>query len=452
MLGALGLVIGLGILCVSCGSSKQSEGATPKKEDKEEPAPARAVAKQEDPPATGLRNECLSVRETSAAALSQLGCYPGGTQSAREKTDQVRAGYLEMYGKTLPEGLIIMKSPDNEAVSEGMGFAGLLFANEPETYWQLYSARKEYFLTDRGVMAWKVSPEGRQIIRDSASDGDQDWIASELMVLDQIQCGAQQMPEGMTLESFRADIQRDLDAFWTNHIKEKSGRYLFLPTNGSWARRGDGKDVYYTNYSDPHFLRMFAEFDPSHDWTQVASDTQELNQLVLSNYESLGHAGQNPMPAKVFVQVSSSGTYSVENYYTRSKREGVSGDAVVDNEADSIRFFLRQARAAVLDDDQAAQQMLRQIVSTANITGPSSAHIYAGADGAPSPLGWNNTLAITLYGTAVLGSGEAQEAESFFCSTLNNFQGTYFGAWSGAKDYYYDQSLILQSLDLAINR
>ena len=44
--------------------------------------------------------------------------------------------------------------------------------------------------------------------------------------------------------------------------------------------------------------------------------------------------------------------------------------------------------------------------------------------------------------------------EALLGSVLANFSGTdgehFFGEWDGAKNYYYDQSLILQELDLAV--
>lgn len=407
-------------------------------------------------PTTNLRTECLTVSQTSTIQLSQLGCLTGGVQTARQRIEEDRTAYLQLFGQVLPNGTIIIKKPDNEAVSEGIGFAGIIYsannsAETQATFWQIYHGRNAYFVRENGVMAWSLNPDGSLKIADSASDGDQDWIAAELMVLNKIQCGQWQTPSDISPDSLRTQIQNDLNAFWTNHIKERNGRLLFLPTNGSWAVRGDGRDIYYPNYPDPHFLKLFAAFDPSHDWTKLTNDAQALNQAVLDNHSNLGAVGQNPMPAKVFVKVAADGTFSVENYYTISRSEGITGDAVQDNEADAIRFFLRQARYAILDGDQTTQTMLNQILSLAHITNPSSAHIYAGADGAPSHFGWNSTLARASYGIAVLGSGDAEKAEKFFCTVLEDHHGQYFGEWEGAINYYYDQSLILQTLDLAFN-
>ncbi|MDD5382673.1 MAG: hypothetical protein PHH60_03350 [Candidatus Margulisbacteria bacterium] len=418
------------------------------------------------PPTPSLRTECLSVSQVSTAQLSQLGCLTGGVQTARQRTDEARSGFLQLFGQTLPNGTIIIRRPQADAPSEGIGFGGVIYGvsgsiaagglilsssssqENQQAFWSLFNARREYFLQPNGVMAWLVSASGQVVSTDSASDGDQDWIGAELEVLNRIQCGQWQLPAGMTLDSFRSQIQGDLDAFWTNHIRERGGRLLFLPTNGAWAQRGDGRDVYYPSYSDPHFLRLFAAFDQGHDWARLVSDVQALNQVVLSAHDRLGAAGQNPMPAKVFVRASG-GNFSVDNYYQISRHEGVSAADCTDNESDSIRFFLRQARAAILDGDQTAREMLSQILTIASITDPASAHLLAGSQGAPSPLGWNNTLARASYGIAVLGSGDSTRAQTFFCTVLDNHRGQYFGEWDGAREYYYDQSLILQMLDLA---
>ncbi|MBN2057944.1 MAG: hypothetical protein JW782_04050 [Candidatus Saganbacteria bacterium] len=437
----------------SSGCSRKSSSSGPANTSSASSATSEPEIPQAAPVPITLRNECLPVRITSTAQLTQLGCLTGGAASVNAGIEEVRNNYLGLFGHQLGNGTLIVRRPDDFAVSEGIGFGGLIFsasstAESQAAYWQLYNARNNYFLQPSGVMAWSLNLDGSVRSSDSASDGDQDWIASELIMLDRVQCGQVNLPDSLSLTAFRDQVQRDLNAFWDNHIRERGNRLIFLPTNGTWAQRGDGRDVYYTNYADPSLLRLFAAFDPAHDWNRLANDVQALNQEVLQAHSSLGAAGQNPVPAKVFIQVNSQ-NFTVENYYEISRREGVTGDALVDNEADAIRFFLRQARAAVLDNDHTAQENLRQIVQIARITDPASAHLYAGAEGAPSPFGWSNTLARASYGLAVLGSGDTSSAEAFFCSVMNDRHDAYFGEWAGARDYYYDQSMILQIMDLA---
>ncbi|MFH1347461.1 MAG: hypothetical protein ABIH22_02110 [Candidatus Margulisiibacteriota bacterium] len=464
--------------CNSCDKQRKIAPPVPTSTSAATTAAARPAAKPLAKPAEvapvhtapslgTLLSKCLNLPKTPINSLSQLGCLVGGTKSAREKINEARSAYLKLFGQNLEKGTIILRKPKNDAVSEGIGFGGVLFGvsgglaaaglalsggNSQEnqhSFWQLYNARNAYFLQENGVMAWLVNADGSVQSTDSASDGDQDWIASELIVLNQIQCGKWQMPSSLTLQSFRAQIQKDVNAFWKNHVRERNGRLVFLPSNGSWARRGDGRDVYYASYPDPHFLGLFAEFDPAHDWRKLADDVQNLNQTILNNHQNLGASGQNPMPAKVFVKVNSNGRFLVENYYEISRNEGIPEVDLVDNELDSIRFLLRMARAAVMDGDRSAKKISQQLLTIANISGPSSAHILAKSKGAPSPLGFNNTLARASYGIAVLGSGDASKAERFFCTVMNDHQGQFFGEWDGAKNYYYDQSLILQILDLA---
>lgn len=379
----------------------------------------------------------------------------GPGDGLKEKVENVKKGYIELYGKTLPGGLIILKSPDNEAVSEGIGFAGIILAQSDDAksrqeYLQLYLARKSYFLKENGVMAWKIDVDGNKIGNDSASDADQDWIASELMALEKIKSGKWALPAGATIEGFKQEIQKDLDAFWEAHVKSENGRLLFLATDGSWAQRGDGRDIYYTSYADPHFLKMFAEFDSDnqHDWTKLSKDVLDLDKEICKNYTTLGAAGLNPIPAKVFVSVASGGTYTVENYYTISKQEGVTGDDIKDNEMDAIVIILRMSRAAILDNNADAISVLNSILTAANITTPSSAYILAGSTGAPSKWGWNNTVARTSYGLAVYAADGSVKADPFITTVENDYKVKYFGEWDGAKAYYHDQSLILQMLDL----
>jgi len=386
----------------------------------------------------------------------------------RGKIEEATSGYMKLFGKILPKGTVIINKPGNTAISEGVGFSGLIFCKSGKIgadglvlsqdrsvqsqnrYWQIYKARKEYFLKSSGVMAWEVDGSGNKISEDSASDGDQDWIASEMMVLKKLESGEWKIPQGLGMAGFKKQIQKDLDAFWNSHIKKADGRFIFLATDGSWAKRGDGRDIYYSSYPDPHFLREFSELDKGHDWAKLIKDVQDLNTVIIDNYKKLGAVGQNPMPAKVFVSVSS-GKFNVENYYTISKKEGVTGDALKDNEADSIRFLLRMARAAILDNDNGAKDILRKLLKAAAIDGVSTAHIYAGDRAAPSKWGWNNTLARACYGIAVYAVYGEDSAKMFINSVIKDHKGEYFGEWEGAKNYYYDQSLILQILNLIYN-
>jgi hypothetical protein len=334
-------------------------------------------------------NDINKIQPVMPAWVPQLTCIQDG-KSTPEKLDEVRDSYLELFGKTLPQGAIILKKPGNNAVSEGIGFAGLIFTSNnsqksQNSYWQIYKARKAYFLKNNGVMAFLVDANGNKVNADSASDGDQDWIASEIIVLNKLKSRQWKLPEEMTLSTFEKEIQKDLNAFWRAHVKQKNERLLFLPTDGPWAKRGDGREIYYSSYPDPHFLRIFAKFDKSHDWGKLADDVLDLNLEILKNHKKLGAAGQNPMPAKVFFRVSANGNYRVENYYKISRAEGVRGDALKDNEMDSIRFVaLRMPRAAILDNDPKAIQILKEIIKLAYISGPGSAHILAGSPGAPS--------------------------------------------------------------------
>ena len=262
-------------------------------------------------------NDINKIQPVMPAWVLELTCIQEG-ESASEKLGKVRDAYLEFYGKTLPQGTIILKKPDNNAVSEGIGFAGLIFAssNSPKSqnsFWQVYKARKAYFLKSNGVMAYLIDAQGRKVTTESASDGDQDWIASEIIVLNKLKAGKWKLPPGMTLSAFEKEIQKDLDAFWKAHVKAKNGRLFFLTTDGSWAKRGDGREIYYSSYADPHFLRMFSKFDKTHQWSKLAEDVLDLNLEILKNHKKLGAAGQNPMPAKVFVRIYTNGKYNSYN-------------------------------------------------------------------------------------------------------------------------------------------
>ena len=367
---------------------------------------------------------------------------------AAQAVGLVRNGYFEHFGIDLPKGMIIRKSPDEGAVSEGIGFAGLILAGDnssksQEQFWKLFSARDNYFLKDSGVMAWKIDLKGNKTGTDSASDGDQDCIASMITVYNKLKNNEWALLKGMDMGKLRNRIIKDLSAFWSNHVKNVGGRLVFLSTDGKWAKRGDGKEIYYPSYPDPHFLRLFAEFDKGHTWGKLCDDVQDLNRLVLEQHRDLGSVGLNPMPAKVFVSVRE-GAFVVENYYKISRAEGASAEALIDNEMDSIRFLLRQSRAVILDRDPKAMAILNKLLEDAQISTPDSARILAGQG--DSKWGYNNTLARACYGIAVFA---AKGDISFVNTVIRDFRGDYFGTCDNEKNYYYDQSLILQAMDLA---
>ena len=371
--------------------------------------------------------------------------------------DKAVRSYLKLYGHKIGSGMVIKKSPDKQATSEGIGFAGIMCtasnAKDIQTaFWDVFMGRKLYHEKSNGVMAWLVDLQGKKLNQASASDGDQDWILALILAYKKIECGQWSMPPAKTGLKTKADIKKEIKrlitAFYNAHIKQRNGRYIFLATDASWAKRGDGKDIYYASYPDPYALCLFSKYDSTHNWAKVSTDVMELNEKILAEYKGLGARGQNPMPAKVFVTVLSGGKYKVENYYTISKREGVTGDALKDNEEDSIRFFLRMARAAVLTGNQKAKTILGKILTIAKIKGVSDPHILAGNAGAPHPMGYNNNLAKAGYGAAAIGAGKTSLAKQLLDSVNRTFNGTCYSDWPGAKNYYYPQSIIIQSLIL----
>ena len=345
--------------------------------------------------------------------------------------------------------MIIKKSPDEEATSEGIGFAGILCTYSDakdiqEKFWDIFMGRKTYHEKSNGVMAWLLGLDGLKRSKDSASDGDQDWILALITAYEKIQKGDWALPPSKTglksLEDIKKEIQRLITSFYNAHIKQRGSRYVYLATDGEWAKRGDGKDIYYASYPDPYALCMFSKFDPAHNWQKVSNDVMELNEKILESYKDLGAQGQNPMPEKVFVSVKPDGSFKVENYYKISAKEGVTGDALKDNEEDSIRFFLRMARAAVLSGNEKAKQMLGKILEITGVQKVSDPLLWARQ--------YNNALAKAGYGIAAYGAGKSALAKALLASVQSSFDGEGYKDWPEAKKYYYYQSVIFQSIML----
>ena len=374
---------------------------------------------------------------------------------ARLKSDKSIRAYLKLYGVRVGQGMIIQNSPTQFATSEGIGFSGIVCtssnAKDIQTaFWDIYMGRKLYHEKSNGVMAWKVDLNGNKLGLDSASDGDQDWILALILAYEKIERGEWTLPPSKTglktKDDIKKEITRLLTSFYNAHIRYKHKKYVFLSSDGSWAQRGDKRDIYYSSYPDPYALCLFSKFDSTHDWSKISSDIMELNEKILLEWRDLGAKGQNPMPAKVFVTVLKGGTYKVENYYKISQQEGTTGEALKDNEEDSIRFFLRMARAAILSGNTKAKAILEKILTITKVTGVADPHIHAGDPNATHKYGFNNNLAKAGYAIAAFGAGKRELAKKLLGSVQKTFNGTCYSDWADAKKYYYPQSIILQSI------
>lgn len=361
----------------------------------------------------------------------------------------------------LPKGFLVKDTEKHAAFSEGSGYGlvvstniyGLVIAatlseRDPDSTSQIFESLfkgiETYAKNKNGLYAWKLSSAGKQLADISATDADIDVAYSLINMQQQVLQGKVKPAKGQSKYAKEPRIQELIDSIWDHEVIKRGGRLILKPSDGSWPEWGDGRFVFNPSYFLPHQLRAIAKFDKNkqHDWAKVINDSYDLMTQILADSKTLKPKGQNPIPDQVLCQVANN-SFACESY----------NNVTPDNEFDAIRVPLQIGRAAIYDNDPKAKDFLKAFLAKAGVTGFWTANIGAGQNPA-NKFGWNNELAMAMYGVAVKGVGgefSQQYLAGYKKQLLVTFHKDYFGYVPQDANQYYKQTLVLQAALIIFN-
>lgn len=175
-------------------------------------------------------------------------------------------------------------------VSEGIGYGMLIaaFQNDVEVFNRLWTYNRGFrSYHNTNLMPWiNYSFHYNQIDVSSATDADLD-IATALIL----------MYYKTGIADYLADALVIAGAIWDEEVN-KSSYLLYSGNTSAWV---NDDPVYNLSYFSPVALRLFAQFDASHDWTAVLNaqyaymqQVQEAGTGVFPDWSNSAGVAANP--------------------------------------------------------------------------------------------------------------------------------------------------------------
>lgn len=361
----------------------------------------------------------------------------------------------------LPKGLLVKDTAKHLALSEGSGYGlvistniyGLAIASTllskgisqtSQTASQLFAGIENYASNKNGLYTWKLSISGKQLSPDSAADADLDVAYSLTKLHEATQKSKIKPPKGKSKLYYTQKAQALIDSFWKHEVIKRGNRLLIKPSDGSWPVRGDKGVIINPSYFMPYKLRALAKFDKNkkHDWQKLIADQYDLMFHLLDVSAKLNPKGQNPLPDQALC------------YVKKDKFKCQADPHTKDNEYDAIRIPFQIGQAAIYDNDPKAKKFLKAFLAKAKVTGFWTPKVGAGTN-PKDKHGWNNELAMAMYGVGVKGVGgtfAAKHLPGYKKQLLTTFHKNYFGYTPNDANDYYKQSLILQAVIILFDK
>ena len=364
----------------------------------------------------------------------------GGSEDSGPDLGRVWSNWKKKFLVPLAKGTLVQDPNKHSALSEGssyglmIGLSLALSSDDQKTFDQILNGLENYAKKANGLYAWNLSLSGQVLSSPSATDADVN-VAYCLMQADEmVKSGKWKPPVGKSADYYKKRAQELVAKIWDSEVITRGGKLILKPSDDRWPEWGDGRFVFNPSYFVPHQLAAIAKLDtnPAHNWKQLITDGYELMDQVLNSSAVLKPKGQNPIPDNVLVAVVN-GTFRCESY----------NKITPDNEFDAIRVLTEMARAALLDHDPKAIAFLKKLLTK------------AGADGfwTVKVGGYNNELAIALYGVGVKGAGDpAGRLDGYLSQLMKTKHGDYFGYSPNDANDYYKQSLILLAATLLFKK
>lgn len=343
-------------------------------------------------------------------------------------------------------GLIHRPKSENpgDAVSEGVGYGMLLalFSNDQETFNQIWEAGNSTMWSGC-YYNWQVDESGKVVGRGAATDAEED-IALALIFADKLVSAGKWTEYTSSIQgNYRTHALTILDCMWlTSQITE----YGTVAPGAGWG----GESFLNPGYFSPAWYKIFAAYDPTHDWQKVVDRSYE----ILGN--SVGYS-LGLIPDWMTPEGGYAGMGLGYNSY---------GDGLYCFK-DAIRTLWRVAIDALWFDEPRAKTLLTNAVNFINSAGGASAANFYQTDGTliPEEDVWTDLaggtitrtrrehshLTIGMWATAVAAVGSDDDMKAFSAELSKFYEnGDYFGnavdPLGGTEDtlhneMYFDQFL-----------
>ena len=331
-----------------------------------------------------------------------------------------------------------------DAVSEGVGYGMLtaLFANDQQTFNQIWEAGNKY-MWSRCYYNWQVDNTGRVLGGGAATDAEEDITLSLLFADKLVKAGKWTDYTSATHGSYLQHALKMMGCMWST---DQITSYGTLAPGAGWG----GESFVNPGYFSPAWYRIFAQYDPDHNWMQV----------VDRSYEILGNSIGYPyglIPDWMTPEGGSAGGGIGYNSY---------GDGLYCFK-DAIRTLWRIAIDAIWFNEPRAIALLTNAVNFINSVGGAPAANFYKTDGTliPEEDIWTDMnagtitrprrehshLTIGMWATAIAAVGTNEDMESFSAELAKFYEGRdYFGnavdPLGGVEDtlhneMYFDQFL-----------
>lgn len=179
------------------------------------------------------------------------------------------ASWLSYKENFIDQGRTLDPQADFITTSEGQSYSLLraVWMDDRNTFDQVWRWTKNNLQLDNGLFIWRYDQSTPELPGNlgTATDADQD-IALALIFASRV----------WEDDSYARQAQAILDAIWELEVYDDGDQAVIL--GGNWANLGRSL-IINPSYLSPASYRIFAEFDPNHDWLRAVDTSYQLLEL-----------------------------------------------------------------------------------------------------------------------------------------------------------------------------
>lgn len=320
--------------------------------------------------------------------------------------DGLKKRNITPYENGIGAGLVHRPKSEypGDAVSEAVGYGMIvaLYANDQQTFNKIWSAANKE-MWNGSYYDWHLLPSGKKE-SGAATDAEEDVILSLIFADKLVQAGKWQAYTDPSGKTYLEHAKKMMGKMWeTEQITYKGT----LAPGAGWG----GESFVNVGYFSPAWYKIFAQYDPNHDWNKVVDRSYE----IIGN--SPGYA-LGMVPDWMKPDGSPSGSLGYNAYFNARAFF-----------KDAIRILWRVAIDAVWFDEPRAKAFLQNSMKFINSIGGAEAANFFQMDGQllPAEDVWkdmvggtitrhrreHSPLTIGMWATAAMAVGTDEDKKDF---------------------------------------